>query len=110
MIQDKLSQFKADFSAHTELRAQINTTRRIGLLGGNMVTNLRSEQGGVSARVYEGGVYGFSSSADYTEDSIRAVLKAAQENAHFLNSRVCKGKGSSAHYRKRKQKVGSGIS
>ncbi len=93
MIQDKLSQFKADFSAHTELRAQINTTRRIGLLGGNLVTNLRSEQGGVSARVYEGGVYGFSSSADYTEDSIRAVLKAAQENAHFLNSRVCKGKG-----------------
>ena len=51
MIQDKLSQFKADFSAHTELRAQINTTRRIGLLGGNLVTNLRSEQGGVSARV-----------------------------------------------------------
>ena len=94
MIQDKLSQFKADFSSHTELRAQINTTRRIGLLGGNLVTNLRSEQGGVSARVYEGGVYGFSSSADYTEDSIRAVLKADQENAHFLNSRVCKGKGS----------------
>ena len=50
MIQDKLSQFKADFSAHTELRAQINTTRRIGLLGGNLVTNLRSEQGGVSAQ------------------------------------------------------------
>ncbi len=93
MIQDRISQFKRDFSSHTELRAQVNTTRRIGFLGGNLVTNLRSEQGGVSARVYEGGVYGFSSSADYTEDSIRAVLKAAQENARFLDSRVRKGKG-----------------
>ena len=61
MIQDRISQFKRDFSSHTELRAQVNTTRRIGFLGGNLVTNLRSEQGGVSARVYEGGVYGFSS-------------------------------------------------
>lgn len=79
MIQDRISQFKRDFSSHTELRSQVNTTRRIGFLGGNLVTNLRSEQGGVSARVYEGGVYGFSSSADYTEDSIRAVLKAARK-------------------------------
>ena len=66
MIQDRISQFKRDFSSHTELRSQVNTTRRIGFLGGNLVTNLRSEQGGVSARVYEGGVYGFSKSSIFS--------------------------------------------
>ena len=44
-----------------ELRAQLNRDRRIMLLSGTPVVNLRSEVSGVSARVCRGGSYGFAS-------------------------------------------------
>ncbi len=90
-MQDYVSAFKAGFQNHTELRAQRYITRNITLLGGNMVTNERSENGGVCARVNKNGVYGFASGAEYTPESIKAILKAADENALFLDSRVQKG-------------------
>ena len=45
---------------------------------------------GCSARVYKGGVYGFASGAEYSKESIQTVLKAAHENAMFMDSRVGK--------------------
>jgi TldD protein len=64
----------------------------VTLLGGNLVANSRSDDSGVSARVYKNGVYGFASAAEYSDESIKAVLDAAQENALFMDSRVCKNK------------------
>ena len=63
MIQDLLTNKKYLFAsgANTELRAQRNLNRRAVLLNGALVGNVRTEQFGVSARVYENGVYGFSS-------------------------------------------------
>lgn len=72
----------------TELRAQVNFSRAVGFLGGNMVMNERSENSGVCARVYKNGVYGFASDAQYTTEGIANVLQAAQENALFLDSRI----------------------
>lgn len=92
MIQDLISKHRTSFKEHTELRAQVNTNRAVSLLSGNLVTNTRSEQGGVSARVYKGGVYGFASGAEYSEENIKAVLRAAEENARFLDARVQKNK------------------
>jgi len=88
MIPDLISPYKQQFTEHTELRAQRNVTRSVQLLGGNLVTNLRSENGGVSSRVYKNGVYGFASHAEYTQGSVQAVLEAAGENAVFLDSRI----------------------
>lgn len=95
MLTDNITTFKAGFdpSCHTEIRTQINKSRGISLLSGNLVSNSRSESSGVSARVYRGGVYGFAANGATDSDSVAAVLKAATENAIFMDSRIAKGKG-----------------
>lgn len=86
--------FRASFGSdvHTELRTQRNTSRAVSLLSGNLVGNRRNESSGVSARVYKGGVYGFAADGSIDRDSVAAVLKAADENARFMDSRARKGK------------------
>jgi TldD protein len=92
VLKDRITYHKKLFREHTELRAQVNTKRLVTLLGGNLVANSRSDDSGVSARVYKNGVYGFASASEYSDDSIKAVLDAAQENALFMDSRVGKNK------------------
>ena len=91
MLQDFLSSAKSLFKEHTELRAQVNTSKRVTFLAGNMVSNAQSKKGGVSARVYRGGTFGFASGAEYTPDSVKSVLKAATDNAKFMDDHVKKG-------------------
>ncbi len=95
MIQDLLTSKKYLFAsgANTELRAQRNLNRVVVLLNGSLVNNVRAEKFGVSARVYENGVYGFSSTAEYTDETVKDVLLAASENAAFLAKHAGKGKG-----------------
>ena len=91
MLIDLLSTFKSDFKSYTELRAQVNKSRQVTLLAGNMVANSQSAEGGVSARVYDGGTYGFACSAEYSTESVKNVLSAATNNARFMNKHVSKG-------------------
>jgi len=93
MLPDLISPHKASFKDYTELRAQVNTTRTVIFLAGNMVTNSQNSIGGVSARVYRGGTYGFASGAEYSDESIKNVLAAAARNAAFMNTHVNKGLG-----------------
>lgn len=95
MLLDLISSKKNLFndSVHTELRAQANRNRMVVLLAGNLVTNTRSENSGVSARVYKNGVYGFSSMAQYNDYAVESVLKAATDNALFMDKHINKGKG-----------------
>ena len=88
MINDILTRNKALFSdgAHTELRAQENRSRSVTLLSGNLTSNARSEVSGMSARVYRGGLYGFSSIADISDDACRTVLRAADENSPVVTA------------------------
>ena len=94
MLQDILTSKKALFAdgAHTELRGQNNRNRRAVLLNGDLMGNVRSDVSGVSARVYRGGVYGFSSMAEYTGEAAETVLKAATENAAFMDRHAGIGK------------------
>ena len=78
---------------HTELRAQENRRRWLTMVQGNIAANGREETAGVSARVYKNGVYGFSSMAENSGDAAEAVLKAATENALFMDRHINKGKG-----------------
>ncbi len=71
----------------TVLRGHENRSRRVVLLKGNLVQNARSESRGISARVTKNGRYGFSSVASYSEQDAETVLKAATENALFLDQR-----------------------
>jgi TldD protein len=91
MIQDLLSAQKTAFKDHTELRAQVNYTRQVSILAGNMTANTQGCAGGVSARVYRGGTYGFASCAEYTSESVKDVLAAAADNAAFMDANVKKG-------------------
>ena len=93
MLNDILMTKKSLFSdgVQTVLRGQENRNRRVVFLQGNLVGNVRSETRGVNARVYKNGVYGFSSMAEYSKSAADAVLKAATENAKFLDSHAPKG-------------------
>ncbi len=75
-----------------EVRRQKNTRRSIALVQGDLLTNERSETAGLSARVYRGGVAGFASIADTSEESVKRVLDEAKKNAAFLDGQVALGK------------------
>ena len=94
MLQDILTDKKSLFAdgVHTELRGQKNRTRRAVLLNGDVMGNVRSDISGISARVYEDGVYGFSSMAEYSGEAAETVLKAATENAAFMSKHAGAGK------------------
>ena len=53
MLDDIIAGKKSLFATgvHTELRAQENRYRRVGLVQGNMMQNTRSETSGICARV-----------------------------------------------------------
>ncbi|MBP5552845.1 MAG: hypothetical protein J6X41_05635, partial [Spirochaetales bacterium] len=93
MLNDILKAKKSLFAdgVQTVLRGQENRNRRVVFLQGNLVGNVRSETRGVNARVCKNGVYGFSSMAEYSRSAADAVLKAATQNALFLNEHAPKG-------------------
>lgn len=90
MLQDIITPQKSRFAdgVQTVMRGHENRTRRVALLNGNLIQNARSESRGISARVTKNGRYGFSSAAGYTEADAENVLRAATENALFLNARA----------------------
>ena len=88
MLQDLLAQFKAKIDGHTELRAQRNLDRVVSLVAGNVIENRSSDIVGVSARVYDGGFWGFASAAEQTSQALEDALAAAKRNASFLTSKL----------------------
>lgn len=87
MLTDIFEVEKALFEdgVQTVLRAQENRTRVVGILKGNIVANSRSESRGISARVGKGGLFGFASIAEYSDEAAKRVLKAASDNANLLS-------------------------
>ena len=100
MLNDILKAKKSLFAdgVQTVLRGQENRNRRVVFLQGNLVGNVRSETRGVNARVCKNGVYGFSSMAEYSKSAADAVLKAATQNALFLNSHAPKNVAAQPSY------------
>ncbi|MFU8813813.1 MAG: TldD/PmbA family protein [Pseudomonadales bacterium] len=79
-----LAAYANRFSEYTELRLQQNTNVRVALLNGDVVTNLKSVDGGVSARVFKNGVWGFASRPDLAGEPIVATINEATRNAQVL--------------------------
>ncbi len=92
MLNDIIKKHLENISEYTEVRAQINTNNKISIVSGNLVGNSRVTSGGVCSRVYKNGVYGFASMGEYSDESIKNVIKAAQKNAIFLDSRIKKNR------------------
>ena len=74
--------------ADSELRRQVSYQRGVALLSGNLVSNVRTESAGVSARVSVAGVSGFASTAEVSTDAARRVLIEAERNARFMQTSV----------------------
>ncbi len=96
MLNDILTAKKAIFlpNAHTELRGQYSRSRGVTLVCGNLTGNSRQDTSGISARVYKNGVFGFSSIAEYSPEAADSVLRAASDNADFLDRHLKKNKPS----------------
>ncbi len=83
-----LSKYRDLFSGYGELRLQETTTVGIAMVDGTIMANNQSTAGGISARVFKSGAWGFASNPDTGDDSIRTVVKKADENAAFMDSRL----------------------
>ena len=95
MLQDIVSPYKDSFAPgiSTELRAQRNLTRRVTMISGSLTANQRTDVGGIGARAYQDGVYGFSSAADLSGEAVKRVLQNATDNAQLLARHAGRGTG-----------------
>ena len=93
MLSEDLREFSRLFSAYTELRVQENTNRQVMLVNGSNARNHRTVNGGVSARVYHDGSWGFASSSQMERASVEKTISTATDNAKFLQVRKARGKG-----------------
>ena len=89
MIIRNLRQYLPMLTQYTELRSQENRVMNIAYLKGNLVQNVKNSNGGISARVYRNGSWGFASTLEVGE--IKAVIETATENAMFLDALENKG-------------------
>jgi len=89
-----LKSFSNSFEEYTELRLQENKKVSLVLVNGNLVNNIRTTKGGISARVYKDGVFGFASTPVIDEQSVKGVISKAKENAYILDNIEKKAKGS----------------
>jgi len=87
MIQKNISHYSKLFTEYTELRIQENRDLGIVMVNGDIVKNAKAAVSGVSARVYKDGVWGFSSNSDFSDETVKQVIKSAADNALFLNSK-----------------------
>ncbi len=83
----KLKEYVHLFEEYTELRVQENRSLRINLVNGDVMTNSSGSAGGVSARTFKSGYWGFASSPIPDPDGITRVIRNATDNARFLASK-----------------------
>lgn len=89
----ELARFGPTFNGYTELRVQHNTDRRVALVNGDVLQNTSATTGGVSARVWREGVWGFASAPRADDGAIGGVVARATENARYLGGRIRKDLG-----------------
>lgn len=87
MIIKNLNSYFNQIPEYTELRVQENRNMTISFLKGNLVQNTKESRSGVSARVLKNGSWGFASSPEIGDESIREIIKHSVNNAGFLDLR-----------------------
>lgn len=84
MLQDILTKYKSCFTCHTELRAQMNTTFSLMLSDDGTLQHSLNSKGGISARMYKNGAYGFAATSVYDDKHVKEVLDAARFNTSAI--------------------------
>lgn len=85
---EHLQTFADQFDGYTELRLQNNYTTRQLMRKGSLIQNSASKTGGVSARCYNGGAFGFASMPDPTDENVKAVIAQANANADLFQRKA----------------------
>ncbi len=75
----------ATSTPYSELRHHTLRRTRMLMIDGNLTTNLRSAEAGVSARVYDGGYWGFASAPCTDAASRERVAAKARTNAKAMS-------------------------
>ena len=91
MKYDNLKRQASLFSEYTELRVQRNSHARVSAVNGDIVSNVKSAQSGVSARAFKNGVWGFASSPEATDEAIASTVRRASGNVRFLAQKAGSG-------------------
>ncbi len=87
MNKQPLTGLVRDLNGYAELRLQENRNSSIMLLNGDLVANNKQIKGGISARSFYQGCWGFASYPEADESAINKVIKAAADNAKLLGKR-----------------------
>jgi len=86
MLEKNLKQYAKYFKDYTELRLQENRVVDLTVVNGSLTSNMDKCMGGISARAYKSGSWGFASVPEYNDESIRYALQTATDNAELLDS------------------------
>jgi TldD protein len=80
---ERLASFGDRFKSPGELRRRVNSSFRIAMRKGVLLSNGQSRDGGISARVYRNGVYGFAAALQDDDHAILAAIANADEARPF---------------------------
>ena len=94
MIEDLEAHLPAD-SGYTELRWQNNFYTQLSLRKGSVIENLNATIGGVSARCYSNGAFGFASLPVSSPSDFDAAVRQAAANMSLLKARTSKSSAGS---------------
>jgi len=83
-----LGAFARKLDGDAELRAHENRTIQFQMINGQLVGNSKGSNGGLSARAFQKGAWGFSSVPEISENGADRVLSQALRNASVLSKIV----------------------
>lgn len=84
---DSLARHAGSLDRYTELRMQANHSLNLMMRKGTLLENSRTRSGGVSARCWRGGAFGFASLAADTDTAIQQVVREATGNAALVSAK-----------------------
>lgn len=90
---DQLERYADHLEPYTELRLHKNHQSNVVMVSGSLMTNQSTTVGGVSARSYRDGAFGFAALPSVSDDAIPRALDQAMENALLLQRRARRAEG-----------------
>ena len=85
---DRLQRHAQELDGYTELRWHVNHATRVTMRKGALLQNSQSREGGVSARCYRSGAFGFASQPGDSDAAIVAALARARANGTLYERAV----------------------
>jgi len=102
-VLERLAAFAEKFTGPAELRWHANHSVAAAIRKGALVENSQSRASGISARVFENGVFGFAAFAEEDDAALTKAMETARSDAGFM-----KGRSATPRELARPQAIGEG--